>query len=144
MSETLVENILGLLPETDFSEELVLEVLRKLEIFGVEVFESDFYMVAFAIKSVELGVKNFCNIDTLSPKLYEAVTDRVCGEVLYTKNINNELPENLKVEEVVKSLSIGDTTVSYGSGTGNEVLQLIEALRSAGEGDLLCCRKISW
>ncbi len=144
MSETLIGNILGVFSGSDFGEELVIQILQKLEFFGVEVFENDFYLVAYAIKSVELGVKNFCNIETLSPKLSEVVTNRVCGEVLYNKYINKELPENLVVEEVVKTLSIGDTTVTYGGSSESTVERLIEALKNYGEGDLLCCRKISW
>ncbi len=145
MRDTLIENILGLLQNTDFDVSLVTEVLRKLEIFGVEVFENDFYLIAFAIKSVELGVKTFCNIESLNEKLHSVVTDRVCGEVLYSKYINKELPVTLRVEEVVKHLSMGDTNVTYeNNNTKNEVLVLIELLKTSGEGVLLCCRKISW
>ncbi len=81
------------------------------------------------------------NVSEIPSVLETVVIDRVCGEVLYTKYINNELPENLNVDSIVKQMSLGDTTVSYDtSQADNKVMFLIEALKNSGVGEMLRCR----
>lgn len=144
MSSLIVENILTFVRNTDFDEILVDEVLKKLEIIGIDIASSEVSDIVIGITRVDEQIKNKLNLDHIPYNVHSIVTDRVCGEVLYIKYLKNELPENLEVDEAIKQLSIGDTTVSYDTNSQNKVMALIGFLKTSGEGELCCYRKIKW
>ncbi len=145
MSEVLIRNIMDLIQDTNISDEVVSNILQQLENFKVEVNESDFYIVAFAIRNVDSEIKNTINVIVLPAELNNIFVQRVCGEVFHAKYLRSELPENLSEETIIKQMSLGDSTVSYDtSKSENKLLGLINYLRSYGKGELLCYRKLTW
>ncbi len=145
MNSELVQRIITLTKNSEITEELVCEILKKLEIINIETFEADEYIIAFAINKVHSAIKTLINTSVLPGEIKDIFIDRVCGEVLYTKYIRDELPENLSEENLIKQMSLGDTTVSYDTSQGeNKLLSLIEYLKTSGAGELLCYRKLTW
>ncbi len=145
MSEVLKQNIMKQVLDTSISEELVAEILQYLENIKLDIYEVDFYIIAFAIKKVHSEIKNILNVSVIPTEVENIIIQRVCGEVLHTKYIRNELPENLSDETIIKNISLGDSTVSYDtSQSENKILSLINSLKRAGEGELLCYRKLTW
>ncbi len=140
-----IDNIELLVTDTDFDGELVTLVIEQLNSIGVSIDNSEYNSVAFAIEKVDMQIKNICNIQNLPYGLRSIAVDRVCGEVIYKKYLNKTLPENLDVDSAIKQLSIGDTTVTYSSSEPDKrVMALIGFLKSSGEGELLCYRKLTW
>ncbi len=148
MSEILIQSIMGLINSSDGSkitEELVTTILQQLENFKVDIVEADCYIVAYAITKVESKINNILNTSEMPKEVNNIFVNRVCGEVLYTKYIRDELPENFNEVTVVKQMSLGDTNVTYDtSQSENKLLTLLETLKRAGEGELLCYRKLTW
>ncbi len=145
MSEIFVENVVTLVSDTDFDSSLIAQVIDQLSIIGIVLEENEYSDVALAIQKVDLQIKNICNVQSLPYGLRNVAVDRVCGEVIYIKYLMKELPENFDAESSIKQLSIGDTTVSYSSDAPDKkVLTLVGFLKSSGEGELLCYRKLTW
>ncbi len=145
MSEILIKSILELVKDSDITEELVSSILQQLENIKVEIFEADLYIVTYAITKVESKIKNILNTSEIPEEVNNIFVNRVCGEILYTKYIRDELPENLNEVTLVKQMSLGDTTVAYDtSQSSNKLLTLLETMKRAGEGELLCYRKLTW
>ncbi len=145
MSEIFVENVVTLVSDTDFDSSLIAQVIEQLRSVGIELEDGEYSDVALAIQKVDIQIKNICNVQSLPYGLRNVAVDRVCGEVVYRRYLTKKLPENLDVESAIKQLSIGDTTVSYSSDEPDKrVLTLVGFLKSSGEGELLCYRKLTW
>lgn len=108
-------------------------------------------LLAIARTGAITGIKNICNIKQIPEGLYHTAVMRLCGEYLYFLRVSGglDIGELDLNGAAVKSLQVGDINVSFGAGDGNvsdeqKADALIEALRHAGEGELLRYRKLLW
>lgn len=131
-------------------DQLVLDAVQALESLGLKS-GIDNGLIAIARAGAVERIKNTCNISKIPDGLYHTAVMRLCGEYLYFLRMGGKLDigELDLTGAAVKSLQVGDTDVSFGSGDGNMTDEqkadvLINALRNAEKGELLRYRKLSW
>lgn len=117
-------------------------VTTRLSGFGVTVTEADDLLLAYVIAKIERDIKNFCNIAEVPEELYYVWSDAVCADFLHAKLSSGTL-EN--VSSIVKSISEGDTTISFSENSTPEG-QLLVCLSTMElkNSDLIRYRKIVW
>lgn len=150
--QTLINNILRFLNVSSLDISFVAKVLKRLETFKYEFKEgtNDDWLIAFAISKVENHIKTVTNSDCVNDNLVAIAVDRVCGEFLYSKKQTNQLSElPFDLESAVKSVQVGDTSITFALGEGEMTDEqkfdaLIAYLVNKGESDILCYRKLSW
>lgn len=112
--------------------------------YGADI-TTDSPMAAFMINSVIQDIKNFCAINYLPEELEHVVIRRVLGQMLqFTVQINGG--DSLKVDAMIKSISEGDTSISYDSklDRGMVIFSFIEESKIYGQDDLYSFRKMRW
>ena len=96
------------------------EVKKRLESFGYKTSESDDFALNFVISKIDEYIKNFCNIKEIPEEINYAFIDMVCSEFLLEKKSSGSL--NLSdldfSSPAIKSISEGDTSVTYAFGDG--------------------------
>lgn len=117
-------------------------VILRLSGFGYTVTDADQGLLTYVIAKIEQDIKNFCNIAEVPDELGYAWTEAVCADFLRSKLSTGTL-EN--VSGIVKSISEGDTTVSF-SETSTPESQLLTCLNSMSlkMSDLVRFRKMVW
>jgi hypothetical protein len=105
-------------------------VIKRLESFGYILKPNDEYALGFVLEKIKLDILNFCNIQELPDELIYVAIDMVCGEFLLEKkstgNINlNDIDLN---SVAIKSISEGDTSVSYATENTQDALQKLDGL----------------
>ena len=135
-------------PNTSLSERFIEAVLKRLVSFGYNLNGgADGCVLAFAIQKVESHIKNSCNVTDIPDGLFFNAVDRVCGEFLYSKKQTGQLElEGLDLSAAIASISEGDTSISFNTGTSDEERfnLLLSWLINSGEGDFVCYRKLKW
>ena len=118
------------------------EVKTRLESLGVD---GDDVVISFAIQKAETHVKHFCNIDEIPECLDNVVIDMACGEVLMLKKAMGQLKE-IQIDQIVKKIQDGDTTVEYATTTDPESLfnSYVSRLIDGHNDDLIAHRKLRW
>ncbi len=147
VDEVILDEIVSLVQDTDFDNKLVSCVLLRLSSLGYTVLENDVFLVSFSIDKVDKAIKQKCNVNELPEGLYNVAIDRVCGEVLYSLQATQRLGSNFDVDTALESIKMGDTTISFSDNTKNPAQRidlLINSLKSCGEGEFSCYRKIKW
>lgn len=121
-------------------------VEQRLSGFGFVVDKLDCGEILYCIEKVENRIKNSCNTDVVPTGLLEVATDMVCGEFLNWKNAVGQLGESFSVDAAVKTVQAGDTSVSFDTSMSQsgKFCEFIKYLRSSGEGDLACYRRLKW
>lgn len=121
-------------------------VLKRLESFGYTAAKEDGWLMYYIGASVEQKIKNECNTAAIPGGLLYKAVDMVCGEFLYQKfNSGQADIEALDLEQMARTVKIGDVTVEYGdNAVGNEAkfTALVDKLRELG--DCLCYRRLRW
>ena len=117
-------------------------VIARLTMFGVTLEETDTPMIEYGIEFIGLKIKNFCNIEEIPEELDYEWANAVCADFLRMKLSTGSL-EN--VSGIVKSITEGDTTISY-SESGTPESQLLECIsRMALDiSGLVRFRKMVW
>lgn len=117
-------------------------VIARLTMFGVTLEETDTPMIQYGIEFIGLKIKNFCNIEEIPEELDYEWANAVCADFLRMKLSTGSL-EN--VSGIVKSITEGDTTVSY-SESGTPESQLLECISrmSLDISGLVRFRKMVW
>ena len=120
-------------------------IKERLEGLGYAFSDDDSSLLEFCIKSVEYGIRNYCNIpqsDELPSALSPIIVDRVCGEFLYVKRMSGQLDISAAVKQIVE----GDVSVSFSdsSSDGDRLDGLIDRLINCGERELVRFRRIRW
>lgn len=105
-------------------------VIKRLESFGYILKPNDEYALGFVLEKIKLDILNFCNIQELPDELIYVAVDMACGEFLLEKkstgNINlNDIDLN---SVAIKSISEGDTSVSYATENTQDALQKLDGL----------------
>ncbi len=145
-NEVIINQIMLLIEDTSFDTSLVSCVFKRLLDFGYTVLEADVYLVVFSIQKVDKLIKNECNVSAIPEGLKNIAIDRVCGEVLFSLKSTKKLLDSYTFENVPESVKIGDTSISFGGSVSEEQRFdiLINKLRTCGEEEFICYRKIKW
>ncbi len=126
-----------------------IEVKERLKSLGLEN-DADYRdLIEHALLSTYSSISNKCNTDRIDVSLDYIMTDRVCGEILFTMLKSGRLPATFDDESAIKSIQTGDTSITYAVGDGSDstegrLNQLINDLRTRGEEELLSYRKLRW
>lgn len=124
------------------------EVINRLEGLGYTIKPGDNETLGFLIGKIENEILNFCNIDELPIEAVYIAIDMVCGEFLLDKKSAGTLILNgidLNQSEV-KSISEGDTSVSFDSNNQNAAQKadmLINSLIDS-KRNLYKFRRLAW
>lgn len=118
------------------------DVKKRLAMFGYTVVEDDAWLLSFNISKVENHIKNQCNVETIPEGLYEIAVDMVVGEFLLGKKATNQLT-GFDIEGAVKSISEGDTSITFAGNNEERMNQLIAYLLH-DSADFSSYRRIKW
>lgn len=105
-------------------------VIKRLESFGYILKPNDEYALGFVLEKIKLDILNFCNIQELPDELIYVAVDMACGEFLLEKKSTGSLNLNdIDLNSVaIKSISEGDTSVSYATENTQDALQKLDVL----------------
>ena len=105
-------------------------VTKRLESFGYTLKPNDEYTLEFLLEKTKLDILNFCNIKELPLELNYVAVDMVCGEFLLEKKSVGALNLNdIDLNAVaIKSISEGDTSVTYATENTQGALQKLDTL----------------
>lgn len=144
--QTVLIKIQSILNDTNLNG-LIETVLQRLVSFGCDPTKDDVFSIAFGIQKVQNHILNMTNQETIPDGLFEVSVDMVCGEFLNVKYLSGKLEmDNLDFDGIVKSVSEGDTSVTFETNGQDEdkFRQLIAWLMNGKGCDLLCYRKMRW
>ena len=144
--QTVLTKIQSVLNDTNFGK-LIEAVLQRLVSFGCTPTKDDVFSIAFGIQKVQNHILNVTNQAVVPDGLFEVEVDMVCGEVLNGLYLSGKLElDNLDFGGIVKSVSEGDTSVTFDSNGQDEdkFRQLVTWLIQGKGCDLLCYRKMRW
>ena len=120
------------------------DVVKRLKTFGYEVTANDECLLDFLIEKTENYIKSYCNIDAVPDGLKYFAIERIVGEFLSQKKSIGQL-DGIDVEKVVRSISEGDTSVTYAVGDSESALDsVISRLMTRVAQEMLAYRRLSW
>ena len=122
----------------------VASVTARLAHFGYTVVEGDVSEIEYDIAKVDNYIKSFCNVAELPAALEQVATDRVAAEFLRSKKFSGAAALGLTPSGEIKSITEGDTSITYGDGTTAEgrLDTLID--RWLSDSALLPFRRLRW
>ena len=125
---------------------MIEEVKERLKMFGYVFQNGDDLSVKFACEKVENTIKNDCNISEIPDGLMNVAVDMAAGEFFALKKVFEPSSlANIDLDEAVKQITEGDTTISFDGSTPEARLDgFIECLKSYGREEFSCYRKIRW
>ena len=117
-------------------------VKLRLSGFGYEFVDADDALIDYVLYKIEQNILNFCNISEVPEELSGEWVDGVCSDFLKMKFSTGGLKN---IGQIVKSISEGDTTISY-SSTGTPEAQLLSCLNAMAvtPSNLVAFRKLRW
>lgn len=122
--------------------------LRRLEALGCPVTEEEeSFALAFAARKTEVEILDYCHIDLIPAVLYPLLCDRAAGRYLYDRKQMRKLEvDTLDLSGAFSSLTEGDMTVSFSSGTSDseKLDQLLQMMMASGKEQLKCYRKVKF
>ena len=122
----------------------------RLAAFGLTLTENDRALLELAAEKAAWTVKNDCNVPEVPEGLLHVAADMAAGEFLRAKKtfgVDALKESGLDLEQAVKQIQLGDTTVAFSgdSQTPEQRLDvIIDALLKSGRGEFACYRKIRW
>ena len=122
-------------------------VVKRLKSLGYTVNgDMDEWLITFALEKVTDEIQNELNIgETDIPDgLFYVAVDMICGEFLAAKKGSGQLAD-FDVEEAVKQIKEGDTTITYAVADGVVTFDgLISLLRNSGKSQFVTFRRLAW
>ena len=125
---------------------LLLEKIKlRLKSLGYEPTENDDFALEFVMDKTEQRIKHFCNISEIPDCLEWVFIEMACGDFLQAKKSLGQLT-NMQVEQIVKSIEDGDTTVSFQSGVDAETVfnNYLDKMINGHVDSLIAHRKLLW
>jgi len=121
------------------------KIIERLKSLGYTYVEQDNAALEFCIQKVTNHIINVINSTEIPKALYENVVDMICGEFLKLK-AGMGLLDGVGFERVVKSISEGDTNISFADEATPEqkFYTTIDYLLRGYESDLIRYRKMVW
>lgn len=125
------------------------DVVKRLETLGYSINDGDADTLQSAINGVEQYIKNFCNIFDIPTELYFVAVDMAAGTLLKTKSsIGLAVCDNIDFEsDNIKSISEGDTSVTYNSDSKSSATAKYNALLDRlcnRDNELIAFRRLRW
>ena len=128
------------------------DVVERLGMFGYEIQEGDEQKINYSSNVVAEHIKNFCNLnsESLPTKFKYYAIDKICGDFLNTKFLTGSLEFNDIdfTSPLVKSISEGDTSVSYETGQNDspsqKIKSFIDGLNLEDKNNLYRFRRFDW
>ena len=145
--DEILQAIRKTMSNSTLTESFFSAVLQRLISLGYKFEENDDWILCFAMQTVENHIKTSCNVTSIPDELLNVAIDRVCGEFLFAKKQTGQLViEGLDLTGAIASISEGDTSVSFVTGTTEDdrFNQLVNHLMTKGEGDFVCFRRLKW
>lgn len=115
--------------------------------YGYKFQSSDNYILDLAKDKVKERILNKINCSELPNGLKNVFIHRVIGEFLDFKyNLNQLELENVTIERMVKTISEGDTSVTYVDEESStaKLKGFIDSLKDYGDAQLIRYRRIVW
>lgn len=124
---------------------------QRLESLGYVVTEADDFGLSFVSDKVEQKIIDDCGVYdpvllqmTMPEGLHEVAVDMAAGEFLMTKKNLGQLT-GFDVDGAIKTISEGDTSVTYQGATADQKLDaLLGFLMASGKARLADYRVIKW
>lgn len=121
---------------------------HRLAMFGYIATETDASVLCYLLAQTENDIRAQCNIDKLPADLLDVVIDRTAGAFLMEKKATGQL-EGFDLDIVEKSISEGDTSVTYAAGDGSltpeqRLDKLIADLTGRGKDRVSRYRRLVW
>lgn len=121
---------------------------QRLAMFGYIATETDASVLCYLLAQTENDIRAQCNIDKLPADLLDVVIDRTAGAFLMEKKATGQL-EDFDLDIVEKSISEGDTSVTYATGDGSltpeqRLDKLIADLTGRGKERVSRYRRLVW
>lgn len=128
------------------------KIKDRLKMWGYEVAESeepntltpDETAIQFLIAKTEEHIKNYCNISEVPEELEYSEIDMVCIEFLKEKALSGGLETSGLQIDAISSITEGDVSVSYASGSSISLPAIYASISSRFESDLLPFRRMRW
>lgn len=138
-----MEEVLSFLKSqgSEFSEEFVTLVKSRLSSLGYT--GEDNFLLGFSIKKIEDRIKRACNLSIVPKGLYSVAVDMVCGELLFAAKSTGKL-EGFDLEEAVKQVHLGDTSVTFEGKSSEQKFELLLKRLMSGEKEFICYRRLKW
>ena len=143
--QTICNQIHDLMPR--FNDQFIVDIFNELVTLGAVPDEDDVWLITFCIQKVENHILNQTNQSAVPEGLLQVAVDMVCGHFIQTKYSSGKLClSDLRFEEAVKTVTEGDTTVTFETGESDDIKlqKLIKYLLEGKGSDLLCYRKMRW
>lgn len=114
--------------------------------FGYIPTKDDIFNISFSIVKVDSNIKNYCNITSIPNQIYPTILELCFCETLSMLYSSGKLDETLGLNDAVKTVNIGDTSVTFDNSTtaSEQVNNLIVDLMQKAERSILCYRKLRW
>lgn len=121
------------------------KIKLRLKSLGYEVVEGDEVALEFAMDDTEKYIKHYCNIDIIPDCLDTVFIDIACGRFLQAKKSTGQLT-SMQVEQVVKEIRDGDTTVQFATGKDSETIfnTFVDKLINGHDVSLIRHRQLCW
>ena len=118
-------------------------LLRQL---GYTLTADDDWLIEYLLDEVRRDILIFCNIDVIPDAASHICTRRTVGRFLTVKFVGNDLGDGFDFEGAITQIKEGDVSVSYGQciNTKDVFLHAITAMRTYGQEELICYRKMRW
>lgn len=120
-------------------------VVLRLNSIGYTPTENDHWLICLMIRKVENYIKDFCNVRAIPQGLRETAIDMACAEFLIGKKAMGQIPD-MMFESVVKQITEGDTTVSFGDSMSAEEKfdMLMAKMTNPDRSQFIRYRKLVW
>ena len=121
------------------------KIIERLNSLGYVYVEQDQTALEFCIQKITHHIFNVTNLTEIPIELNEIAIDMVCGEFLKLK-AGMGLLDGITFERVIKSISEGDTNISFADETTPEqkFYAVIDYLLRGYESDFVRFRKMVW
>lgn len=120
------------------------KAVERLEAYGYEVTEADKVILAMIVGSTTAHINATTNLDEIPEGLTEQTLDAIVAQFLRAKKLTS--PESFNFEKMVKSISEGDTSVTYdGEKSAEERLdEWIDSMLTRLDDDIFKYRVLTW
>lgn len=119
-----------------------------LQSMGWDVSPEDNWPLRFCKERVTAQLCAACNVPELPQALESVAVQRICGEFLRYQMGSGNLPD-FDLQQAVSAIQEGDIKVEFALGETAQTPEqrtavLVNALCSAGEEEIIACRRLLW
>lgn len=119
-------------------------VLARLDGLGFCAESHHVFTIGFAIMKSYISLKSSCNFITIPQELVMTLVDFSVADVLSCVNASGYLHTYFSDDTPIKSVDIGDTSVSFDYSCSSSIDNFIDALNSNCREAIVCFRRLRW